>query len=871
MSLIWNRRPSGSALLLVIISVFSVTPILVYSFGLLHSLSAKRFSKEMRQVIASQAARSSFVLMEAALARRLWEVPPDAQCLRMMNFSLSGTTDEGAQYTTDASYDATTRVISLTATATFKSQTYRFGKRIKALDVSDFLTFSKSTEVSEISRFGIAGQSATGVIAKDRKVYFEGPVWLNNAVRAPDVAEPTGGTWTSPRTTNLLGEYGMIFQGDRLYFLGGLQYMPFPHAQPFGSWPTYPSLSAELGATIGSIPANRFAQKTRGATLFFKDYTTANLLYKNVISGAPIDPALPPIGVLKKQVYPNALFCQTIPAGGPLNPQTATDTGCYIGDTDKWKTWSYQMPAGMGGISGEFSCLFDNSEPEATRKYCSQNKHFPKGFAQWRTDAGLDKILIGSEGEKVDYSSIGWDNLEALKEDAVACGAIVENKFPSTYLDCNLVDKRVMDKYKSGLNPCETIHKVDTEQLGTVLNNFNSAAYTNPDNANRYLRRVIYSGSPAEVHQADQRGLWTVQNNTTIRANLNLWFVNEERWIFKPNQSDLTSPINFPGPGDAPHNKAYFNQDVDPNPATAMRALNLVILSPDPIQINSPFHKEVSFADMQNMVPVVGGEFKPRRDIVTDYDHQENDSYTYGIRDVYLNNIGLISNANTGEDTGVVLRGLWSVDNWDNVRWIQNMCRMDRPDDGLATTSAGSLTSLEEITTSTPFLPHAFPSLPFDYSEKFIPPFASRFYVQTGGIPKIKQYIPYAFVKNGDYDPRVFFKGSKITASFESFTPTGKKSLTVDRMKPQDVHKCNWGNRSFIWPASSTGYNPTPPGGAACMDGAITTPDGTPENRISQFYVNRQGNPLFIQLPPEDDFRNLGTIFSVNLPTVQER
>nr|BFD68955.1 hypothetical protein HAGR004_39770 [Bdellovibrio sp. HAGR004] len=66
-------------------------------------------TKDHDQVLLNEVTTSAFAVMESALARRLWEPPPDNNCLNSESFSVEGKLDGGMTWNVTAKYNFTTK------------------------------------------------------------------------------------------------------------------------------------------------------------------------------------------------------------------------------------------------------------------------------------------------------------------------------------------------------------------------------------------------------------------------------------------------------------------------------------------------------------------------------------------------------------------------------------------------------------------------------------------------------------------------------------------------------------------------------------------------------------------------------------------
>jgi Na+-transporting NADH:ubiquinone oxidoreductase subunit NqrC len=82
-----NIKGQQALLLVFVVSLISSTLILITSNSILKN--KQFYVAEIDGVILNEAVLSTFTLMEAALARRFYEPPPDGTCLKSQNFDLT--------------------------------------------------------------------------------------------------------------------------------------------------------------------------------------------------------------------------------------------------------------------------------------------------------------------------------------------------------------------------------------------------------------------------------------------------------------------------------------------------------------------------------------------------------------------------------------------------------------------------------------------------------------------------------------------------------------------------------------------------------------------------------------------------------------
>ncbi|MCM2324061.1 MAG: hypothetical protein NDJ90_12445 [Oligoflexia bacterium] len=826
----------GASALLPIMIIFGLASAGMLAFSTLHRMRVAGLSTAFTKMVARQTARSAFVIMEAALQRRLWEMPPDAQCLKSTQFSVSGSTPDGANYTVEASYDPETTTVRLLSTGTFKGAKASAEKKIKTLDSTDFLVFSKGSAPTTLSRL-YDQKAPVGYIGRNRKIYFEGPLHFFSVLERPTYPPD----WNTPTPMVLPGELGTIIQGERFYFLKGVSYATYPMQLPNGE--PYRSMFLTQGL-------NHYYQNGAGAAFFTSDHALAIQLDQDVRDGTMT--GLPPFATLKKSIYPIALFC----GARPLKAESGIDDGCYMNDPNQWLV-IYHDYGGIAnfGLRGDFTCLGRSDIPNPKR--CSSSDDFPNGFRRWRRDAGLENIFYARDGVPISYPSINWDNLEALKEDAIACGLVTNTATLPGYQDCDISNTRIINDHLNGVSSCEQISKLDFETAPSLLNNFTPAHYSDPTLKNRLLRRIIYSNSPIELAQTAASGLATSLADPQVRSNLSLWMVNEDRYILKPMQPDLSSPLDS---NPALRRALYFNQD----PSGATPSLNLLLLSPEQVQIISPQHVPYLSVDLLQALPVVAGKIKPRNHIFTDSYHQENDGFKYGFRDIHIGNVTLITNALSlsgwYNNSGFNLRGLWSGGQDSSAnQYVRNACMFSDPVGHVAVDPFSPAPA-----SSYSWVPPSLPATP----DSVVPPLGSRFYKPGNEVSSY--FYPHVFtVQQAAMDTivmnsRLFHTGIRILMNFDGSTPGGKRDLSARRHIASDFVAADLSDRRYIWTpsyyyqtTSGSTCGPAPIAGSGNIDGMTG---------LIQVNVDRT---LYSQQSPPTTLPKMGSLFGVELPVVE--
>src|SRR5262249_4603099 len=142
--------------------------------------------------------------------------------------------------------------------------------------------------------------------------------------------------------------------------------------------------------------------------------------------------------------------------------------------------------------------------------------------------------------ETVNRDPINWDNMDALQEDAQLCGAVIDAASGLPAIDdCDLSDSDVVIPYSTtGANTCKRTYNLDLDALVPSLGNLNLGLYSDPANKGLYQRRVIYLKVPVKIQQKDGSGLLSTIGATSVRRNLPLMFVSEDKFVFQPWQLD---------------------------------------------------------------------------------------------------------------------------------------------------------------------------------------------------------------------------------------------------------------------------------------------------------------------------------------------
>jgi hypothetical protein len=847
-----SKDSRGQATLLIVTVLCVVGTIILMSSLDVFVRDYNHKAKDFNQVLLDETTSSAFAVMETALERRMWEPPPDADCMRSENMEVSGSTPDDVNWKVTARFNFTTKNFEMTATGEYKKLTSTFKKKIKVMDVSDYLLLSTSSAPITLSRL-YSEKVPSALIARDRRIYTRGPLTMGSAIHRPNPQLNYGGSaasWPS--------EWGTIVQGDRMQFGGGIYYLGYDVPEPnTDSTSNIVSLLAPFSVPFG-MEDTHWSQWGAGSTVITKDYNKAVELRRMVTEAdsGPLSKAS-----VASEVYPIALFNGT----PPLKAWTAVDNGTYFNDVDRQSIFYY----GYGG-SNSFGIRFDATcfskrDAETTKKYCSHSEHFPKGFNAWRTNAGLDGYLFTADAVAVPSPTIGWDNLRSLEEDANICGAVISAPV-NPYVDCPVWDENFLKKYANGDSTgCQTISRID---LDTVpFNGFNVAALNNPANSGRLLRRILYLKGPATLKQKDAAGLMlsTITDNTA-RKNLSIWVVSEDMITLQGYQADQTSPLTV-NPGTL--REVVFNGDTTPPSASTKEPLALTLLTTERVHLISPFYKEMSPTHLATTWPVSGGKIRPVLHNITDWERHEDDGYKYGYRRYSINGVSLITNSKTSAAEPFYLQGLWSAPDSSASQYISNQCMVSLSGNNLVKNGA----SLEYGDASIPAYSAA--------SNSPIPPSSSRYYPNPTKFPQ--SFVPQIFwVQRAALEPNreqseITLNGITMSTNFSSASPAGLRALNeplydvVDGRTgglPFDLSHKNYSwnydfyykeTTSFIACSPMSALYQNPPPMADPFDKAAVQPS-----------VNN-GRQVFVQSAPDVHYRNVGSVVGIDQLVIETK
>ncbi|MEK2644433.1 hypothetical protein [Bdellovibrio sp. BCCA] len=807
-------------------------------------------TRDFDQVLLNEATISSFAVMEAALARRLWDPPPDNQCLKAENFETEGSFPNGLTWKVTATYNYSTKNYELLARGEYAGLKAVFKKRIKVLDVSDYLLFSGNNQNVSLERlYGATSPSA--LIARDRRIYVKGLLQLGGNIHRPNPELDWNGSpagWPA--------EFGTIIQGDRVQLAGGIEYRLHAVPEPNPGQGNLTALLAPYAYPWGTKPKYH-PQFGPGYAIITKDLQKATDLESQVKTGSPVPQTQASVS---KEIYPIALFS----GNPPLEAWSATDSGGYFNNPDRYSIFNYAY-AGLNnyGVRADYTCF---AKDGANQKHCSNSEDFPNGFANWRRNAGLEGVLFTKDAEEIPAPKMSWDNLEALEEDAKQCGIVISNP-TNTYSDCDIWDQRFVTKYASqgaGL-ACSSTSRINLDSIG--LSNFNVADLSDPSKKDRLLRRIVYLKVPSEIAQTDARGLMmSALPNNIPRKNLSLWIVSEDTLALRGFQQDLTSPLN----SDPQRlREVAFNQDIStPVPAAQKASLPLVILSPEQIHLLSPQYQPLTPSRLHQMWPSSSGKIHPINHNLTDTRY-EDDGFKYGYRKFILNNIGIITGSNVSATKPFYLRGLWSGPDSSADQLPSNLCMIN----------TGGYT-LEPSSTSQPFVITAKIPPYHSMANSPIPPKGSNYYGgNNNDFPRI--YYPEVFWKqrgltSSREESEVYFTGIRIHLSFDSATPPGKRDISSpshlgSESRYTDYNAFDLSHKTYTWDSPS--YYQGVPQGTSCMPSNMayrvpSSPTDLFDIRAATPSVNN-GRYIFIQSSPALNYRDVGSIVGVEQPILE--
>ncbi|WP_374027759.1 hypothetical protein ACES2J_18005 [Bdellovibrio bacteriovorus] len=846
--MIFNRL--GQSTLLFVTVLCAIGTIFVLNSADIHKRNYDFKTKDYDQVLLNEVTTSAFAVMEAALQRRMWEPPPDNACLKSEDFNVEGELAGGMTWKVSAKYNFTTKNYELISEGQYRDLKAFYIKRIKILDVSDYLLFSNSPNTMTLRRL-YNEKFPTALIARDRRIYIKGPLQFGGNIHRPNSHMNWSG---SP--AGWPGEWGTIIQGDRIQFGGGMHYIQYSIPKPNPAGNNIESLLAPYSSDLGT-PNTHHSQFGAAQTVVTRDYNKAQTLKQQVMdaTAGPLSKAS-----VASEVYPIALFGGT----PPLQSWSATDSGAYFNNPDRYSIFNYAWGGANGfGIRIDATCI-SRSDSGTTKKICSHSEHFPRGFAKWRQDAGLEGTLFTADAEEIPAPSLNWDNMEALEEDARSCGAVISAP-TSPYQDCDIWDLEFQKKYaaNNGSNVCGQVSTIDMNSL--TLNNFNPGQLTDASLKERLLRRVVYTKVPTEIRQTSAQGLMLGSlSANAARKNFSLWVVSEDTLALRGYQQDNTSPLDS-DPGRL--REVVFNADAS---NAGKEPLPMVLLSPERVHLLSPQYVPATYSYLQGYWPVVSGQIRPVLHNYTDYVRQENDGFRYGYRTFRMENISLITNANIDTSNPFVMRGLWSGPDSTDSQFPSNMCMVSMAGHTLTPYGGNNLLTTANVP---PY--HSAPNSP-------IPPLSSRYYNGvTDHFPR--SYYPAVFWvqraagMSAREESDLIYTGIRMYTSFDDFVPTGKRNLNVPLHTLTDT-RYNQGtqfslqHKNLQW--TSPSYYNSIPAGTPCVLNSLTHREAAyssqPDYHATQPSVNN-GRYIFVHADPPVDYRNLGSIIGIDQPILETR
>jgi hypothetical protein len=854
-----NRQGQATLLIVTVVCVVGIILLMTSLDSFVRDYNYK--AKDFNQVLLDETTSSTFAIMETALERRLWEPPPDENCLRSENISVTGTFPDNVKWTVTAFFNAKTRNYEMKAEGENVPKKLKsiFRKKVKVMDLSDYLVLSMNSTPVRLSRLTSA-KAPTAMIARDRRIYTKGPLILGAALERPSEHQLN----FNGSTANFPSEWGTILQGDRMQFSGGIYY-----AEGGVATPNHDSRNgnAEALLTPFGVPylttPTHLGQAGAGYAIFTKDYEKAMKLKGQVISGntTPVTKA-----DLKNEVYPISLSTS---GTAPVKAWTSVDNGTYLNDPNKFAPFYYYTGgAAEARYHVDVTCL-SRADAFDTKKYCSHSEHFPRGFAQWRRDAGLEGTIFTADAIAVPAPTLSWENMQALEDDAKQCGTVISAPV-NPYVDCPVWDKNFLNDYKNGtVTGCQNVSQIDLDTL--PLANFNPAALNDPANEGRMLRRVIYLKGPAQIIQKNKQGLMAgLLTSNAARKNLAVWIVSEDMVALKGIQPDETSPLDE---RPAVVREVVFNDDVsgavDP---LKKYPLSLVLLSPETVHLLSPYYVPMSVDHLKKIWPTSGGMIHPIRHNLTDWERQEDDGFKYGIRSYRIEGVSLISNAAAEADQPFYLRGLWAGHDSSPYQFTANQCMSSLDGYTLKEVPNGKLppelpVETYKETAKRPDDILADPNSPLPNKD-------SRFWNHLDHFPLY--YSPEVFnvqwsAMGGEarLQSEVVLSGISMATNFANTAPSGKRVLDVPKYAivdsshpglPFDLSHKNFGwtedmyykHKPINTPCIFNNFEYVVPIGGLTHDGMSAQPS-----------VNN-GAQTFIQASPSADYRNIGSVLGVD-------
>jgi hypothetical protein len=775
------------------------------------------------QLQAKEAAHAAVLILQEALKRRLWEPPPDDQCLKAKTFGVAGTFGP-SKFTTSASVDFDSDTITLVGSAALGKSTASMVKYLRSFDVGDILLYSSAAAPVKLEA---APESPymLSLLGEDKMIYMEGPLQLYTRM-STIYGRTYSKSFSDVRPPFLPKDIRLLIQSQRMYLLGGIRYDDLRGVIPNDIMtPQYEDEKNTLQPYAGLVPS-----ASSGYSIFTSDYDRASQAVKLALNGGPWDGKLDP---LMKGVYPYAMGGSSL----PVTLENAADTGTYFNDPSRLPDFNFLYGAYFGWHTS-VSCVHH----QGSGQFCSDSLKFPKSFDNWRKSAGLENIVI-TDAKLIKTKSLNWDNFDALKEDAQVCGINVTSSTAShlKYMDCDLTDsKRMLSYISTGSDPCEPILQTDLTEWTAKFPHFSSGVYQSLSSPRRALRRVIYADTDIEIAQSSEKGLWPSLDKKT-RGILPIWIVNEQKTQIRPYQplSERSSPLNDPTPR---MRKLFFNKDTS---SSSVPSLKLVFLTRNPISVVSSFHQALSFSDLKAAYPQSGGVLKAKTSILTDAQREENDGFKYGLRSVELSNLAIISSDQVPVDNTFYMRGLWSGFSTGIEQSVRNACIF-----------AGSDAPLVE---GLPPLPATRPS----DANPYLPPEGSRFY-KNGN--QINNFAYVAEVFNRFYqnalllDSILNLSGRRVVLHF-SGTDAARGDLGERRYAPASYYPVDWGDRKIVWDNPHY-FSNTGPGGRLCKDPWIMQAGSFQASTSVNYIPLNRGDYKFSLSTPTNPDNYLGALWT---------
>lgn len=691
------RNQKGQTTILVPLGVLMVTTLAILTYSDFYKKSQGLHKSLITKSLLQETTLSAFAIMESALKRRMWEAPPDENCLKSEKFSVSGKTPYGTSWEVNATYDLDKSILTMVATGKdkYKNET-QFVKQIKIMDTSDYLLISTNEDQAlrltrDVANMGSPARTRpTSLVAGHRRIFVKSPVEFMGNFNLDRVGTNYNTPPANLTNEQALNMYGTIIQGERIQFPKGVRYglgsnITTPYVSSDGN--SEDIRNAKAKALFDSSPTPIYplgvtkfyrTQQSSGGAIFYSGNQTSIALKHVEYLNSTNTPATDVLGLIsltnmEKQVYPYSLAGKS--ATAPIITRTLSDNGNYENNFHTAHIFNFTFDTNYKWAGVNASCLMESGAGIPQIQYCSFSeaeghvnrniatngtvidagipvKGFPKGFSTWREDAGLSGSLYTSESEDLKVPTLDWDNFDALKDDAKTCGyEVAEAEDDKIYEDCQIWDNNFITQYKNlGASSvaCSNVIKLNQEDI--VFNNFNKTL-TKTNSPKKILRRVIYSKNPIEIAQKNSKGLLydsTLTHSLSdvdVRSKLPIWIVNEDYIVFRGYQKDLTSPLDE-RPGDI--RQIYFNKDLDSTSTESsyVSPLNLVVLSPEKIHIISPQYKPLTKSHMLSMYPVDASrkEIVPIKYNITDHERYNEDAYKYGIRDFNIEYVALVTN-----------------------------------------------------------------------------------------------------------------------------------------------------------------------------------------------------------------------------------